>query len=137
MHSAFPSKAEFLIFFWRLKMPENKNKQPPLKFFLMPLAKFSVSTICTVWDCLSFAVKRMKQVCSQKVFKSVSVFTLLSLFLQLLNQVLNRVTAERNLFDRVVNLRLPGKLPFLAFCSRLPKKNHISVIKYIFWISQD
>ncbi|NXI11190.1 RN123 ligase, partial [Irena cyanogastra] len=27
---------------------------------------------------------------------------------QLLNQVLNRVTAERNLFDRVVNLRLPG-----------------------------
>uniref|UniRef100_A0A8B9JWK6 E3 ubiquitin-protein ligase RNF123 n=1 Tax=Astyanax mexicanus TaxID=7994 RepID=A0A8B9JWK6_ASTMX len=28
--------------------------------------------------------------------------------LQLLNQVLNRVTAERNLFDRVVNLRLPG-----------------------------
>ncbi len=29
-------------------------------------------------------------------------------FLQLLNQVLNRVTAERNLFDRVVNLRLPG-----------------------------
>ncbi|XP_062316015.1 E3 ubiquitin-protein ligase RNF123 [Osmerus eperlanus] len=26
----------------------------------------------------------------------------------LLNQVLNRVTAERNLFDRVVNLRLPG-----------------------------
>uniref|UniRef100_A0A672N090 E3 ubiquitin-protein ligase RNF123 n=1 Tax=Sinocyclocheilus grahami TaxID=75366 RepID=A0A672N090_SINGR len=29
-------------------------------------------------------------------------------FLFLLNQVLNRVTAERNLFDRVVNLRLPG-----------------------------
>lgn len=28
---------------------------------------------------------------------------------QLLNQVLNRVTAERNLFDRVVTLRLPGK----------------------------
>lgn len=28
---------------------------------------------------------------------------------QLLNQVLNRVTAERNLFDRVVNLRLPGE----------------------------
>ncbi|KAL8212248.1 UNVERIFIED_CONTAM: hypothetical protein K2H54_041255 [Gekko kuhli] len=28
--------------------------------------------------------------------------------LSLLNQVLNRVTAERNLFDRVVNLRLPG-----------------------------
>ncbi|XP_047705803.1 E3 ubiquitin-protein ligase RNF123 isoform X4 [Prionailurus viverrinus] len=27
---------------------------------------------------------------------------------QLLNQVLNRVTAERNLFDRVVTLRLPG-----------------------------
>uniref|UniRef100_G3NF73 RING-type E3 ubiquitin transferase n=1 Tax=Gasterosteus aculeatus aculeatus TaxID=481459 RepID=G3NF73_GASAC len=27
---------------------------------------------------------------------------------QLLNQVLNRVTAEKNLFDRVVNLRLPG-----------------------------
>lgn len=27
---------------------------------------------------------------------------------QLLNQVLNRVTAERNLFDRVVSLRLPG-----------------------------
>ncbi|XP_038627938.1 E3 ubiquitin-protein ligase RNF123 [Tachyglossus aculeatus] len=27
---------------------------------------------------------------------------------QLLNQVLNRVTAERNLFDRVVHLRLPG-----------------------------
>ncbi|KGL86217.1 E3 ubiquitin-protein ligase RNF123 [Charadrius vociferus] len=27
---------------------------------------------------------------------------------QLLNQVLNPVTAERNLFDRVVNLRLPG-----------------------------
>ncbi|XP_065409235.1 E3 ubiquitin-protein ligase RNF123 isoform X13 [Chrysemys picta bellii] len=27
---------------------------------------------------------------------------------ELLNQVLNRVTAERNLFDRVVNLRLPG-----------------------------
>lgn len=28
---------------------------------------------------------------------------------QLLNQVLNRVTAERNLFDRVVTLRLPGE----------------------------
>ncbi|XP_057701167.1 E3 ubiquitin-protein ligase RNF123 isoform X2 [Corythoichthys intestinalis] len=27
---------------------------------------------------------------------------------QLLNQVLNRATAEKNLFDRVVNLRLPG-----------------------------
>ncbi|XP_051874482.1 E3 ubiquitin-protein ligase RNF123 [Pristis pectinata] len=27
---------------------------------------------------------------------------------QLINQVLNRVTAEKNLFDRVVNLRLPG-----------------------------
>ncbi|KAK6320822.1 hypothetical protein J4Q44_G00077980 [Coregonus suidteri] len=31
-----------------------------------------------------------------------------SAVLALLNQVLNRVTAERNLFDRVVNLRLPG-----------------------------
>ncbi|KAK3512531.1 hypothetical protein QTP70_015640 [Hemibagrus guttatus] len=28
---------------------------------------------------------------------------------KLLNQVLNRVTAERNLFDRVVNLRLPAR----------------------------
>ena len=28
---------------------------------------------------------------------------------QLLNQVLNRVTAERNLFDRVVTLWLPGE----------------------------
>ncbi|KAI7791397.1 putative E3 ubiquitin-protein ligase RNF123 [Triplophysa rosa] len=30
---------------------------------------------------------------------------------ELLNQVLNRVTAERNLFDRVVNLRLPDISP--------------------------
>uniref|UniRef100_A0A9L0SWQ2 E3 ubiquitin-protein ligase RNF123 n=1 Tax=Equus caballus TaxID=9796 RepID=A0A9L0SWQ2_HORSE len=33
---------------------------------------------------------------------------LLQRLAQLLNQVLNRVTAERNLFDRVVSLRLPG-----------------------------
>ncbi|KAF5921622.1 hypothetical protein HPG69_012792 [Diceros bicornis minor] len=33
---------------------------------------------------------------------------LLQRLAQLLNQVLNRVTAERNLFDRVVTLRLPG-----------------------------
>uniref|UniRef100_A0A8C0GXW5 E3 ubiquitin-protein ligase RNF123 n=1 Tax=Chelonoidis abingdonii TaxID=106734 RepID=A0A8C0GXW5_CHEAB len=42
---------------------------------------------------------------------------------QLLNQVLNRVTAERNLFDRVVNLRLPGESPLLGLAASLLVRN--------------
>ncbi|EFB13925.1 hypothetical protein PANDA_009342 [Ailuropoda melanoleuca] len=38
---------------------------------------------------------------------------------QLLNQVLNRVTAERNLFDRVVTLRLPGE-DLALYTHRIP-----------------
>nr|XP_032822269.1 E3 ubiquitin-protein ligase RNF123 isoform X1 [Petromyzon marinus]XP_032822271.1 E3 ubiquitin-protein ligase RNF123 isoform X2 [Petromyzon marinus] len=41
-------------------------------------------------------------------FSRPSAELLLTRLAQLINQVLNRVTSERNLFDRVVNLRLPG-----------------------------
>lgn len=56
----------------------------------------------------------LRSINSSEYFSTCAVWLMTRLcisVLQLLNQVLNRVTAERNLFDRVVNLRLPGNLP--------------------------
>lgn len=55
----------------------------------------------------------VRSINSSEYFSTRAVWLMTALcisVLQLLNQVLNRVTAERNLFDRVVNLRLPGNV---------------------------
>ncbi|MEQ2182942.1 hypothetical protein GOODEAATRI_027383, partial [Goodea atripinnis] len=106
--------SEFIGMIQEVRPEQNQNCSSGVTLRERHNTRCSAENVCATCFDLSVSLLRVLEMTVTLVpeifldWSRPSAELLLRRLAQLLNQVLNRVTAEKNLFDRVVNLRLPG-----------------------------